>query len=180
MIQEQSTTAVKENAIVYAMKNYANYNLWAVSTLVNWLRTKTPEQLETEVPSSFPTIGKTLVHILQTQQYWFSVISNTEFTPEEFTGTTEDIFAAIVAHSETLARYIQNMTEEDLEDKALVQNPWFECNFNKFEYLIQLVNHGTYHRGQIITIGRNLGFTDAPMTDYNFYNVYGKQGATQQ
>jgi uncharacterized damage-inducible protein DinB len=39
---------------------------------------------------------------------------------------------------------------------------------------MQVMNHSTYHRGQIITIGRNLGFTDAPMTDYNFYNIHGK------
>jgi uncharacterized damage-inducible protein DinB len=36
------------------------------------------------------------------------------------------------------------------------------------------MNHSTYHRGQIVTMGRNLGFTDAPMTDYNFYNVMAK------
>lgn len=174
MIQEQSTAAVKENAIVYAMRNYADYNLWCTTTLVNWLRTKATELMETEVPSSFPTIKKTLVHIMQTQQYWFSVISNTEFTPEEFKGTVEDVYAAIVAHSEKVAQYIREMTEDDLQGRTLVQNPWFECNFSNFEYLIQFVNHGTYHRGQIITIGRNLGFTDAPMTDYNYFNIYGK------
>ncbi|MFB6801427.1 DinB family protein [Peribacillus butanolivorans] len=32
------------------------------------------------------------------------------------------------------------------------------------------MNHSTYHRGQIITIGRNVGLTDAPMTDFNIYN----------
>ena len=175
MMQEQATAAVKENAIVYAMSNYAAYNLWAFTTLVDWLRTKSPELMDAEVPSSFTSIKKTLVHIWQTQQYWFSVVNNTEYAPEEFTGTTEDIFTAIVDHSRIVAQYVKDMTEEDLQDKKLVQNPWFECNFNSFEYLIQFVNHGTYHRGQIITIGRNLGLTDAPMTDYNYFNIYGKQ-----
>lgn len=175
MIQEQSSTAVNENAIVRAMRNYAAYNSWAVTTLVNWLRTKAPEQMDAEVPSSFTSIRKTLVHILQTQQYWFSVISHTEFERAEFEGTIEDLFTEIMEHSRSVAQYVQEMTEDDLQDKTLVQNPWFECNISNFEYLIQFVNHGTYHRGQIITIGRNLGFTDAPMTDYNYYNVYGQK-----
>jgi len=36
------------------------------------------------------------------------------------------------------------------------------------------MSHSTYHRGQIITIGRNLGMTDAPMTDFNFYLLTAK------
>ncbi len=174
MIPEQSTAALQENAIAYAMKNFAAYNLWANTTLVNWLRTKEASLMEAEVPSSFPTIRRTLVHILQTQQYWFSVISKTEFQPFADECTAEEAFQALLDHSEAMAGYVRDMNEEDLQDKTLVTSPWFECNFNNFEYLIQCVNHGTYHRGQVITIGRNLGFTDAPMTDYNYYNIYGK------
>jgi uncharacterized damage-inducible protein DinB len=44
-------------------------------------------------------------------------------------------------------------------------------NFAKYEYLLRVVNHGTYHRGQIVTMGRNIGTTDASNTDYNFYNI---------
>jgi uncharacterized damage-inducible protein DinB len=39
----------------------------------------------------------------------------------------------------------------------------------RFEMLQQCFNHGTYHRGQIVTLGRNLKITDAPATDYFFY-----------
>ncbi|WP_118973032.1 DinB family protein [Taibaiella koreensis] len=174
MLPEQSATATQENAIAYAMKNFAAYNFWANTTLINWLRTKPASLMDAEVPSSFPTIRRTLIHILQTQQYWFSVISKTEFQPFDTEATTEAAFQGLLDHSATVATYIKEMTEEDLQDKTLVTSPWFECNFNNFEYLIQFVNHGTYHRGQVITIGRNLDLTDAPMTDYNYYNIYGK------
>ena len=36
--------------------------------------------------------------------------------------------------------------------------------------------HLCLHRGQLTTIGRNLGLTDVPTTDYNFYNMVVKQG----
>lgn len=55
-----------------------------------------------------------------------------------------------------------------------IESPWFQCNLPKYDYLMQVINHGTYHRGQIVTIGRNIGITDATNTDYNFYNVVKK------
>ncbi|MGE8376906.1 MAG: DinB family protein, partial [Sphingobacterium sp.] len=44
------------------------YNNWVVNKYVDWLSTKPDEQLNQEVPSSFPTILKTLNHIWQTQE----------------------------------------------------------------------------------------------------------------
>ncbi|WP_315819131.1 DinB family protein [Paraflavitalea speifideaquila] len=31
------------------------------------------------------------------------------------------------------------------------------------------MNHSTYHRGQVVTIGHQVGLKDAPITDYMFY-----------
>ena len=67
------------------------------------------------------------------------------------------------------------MTSDDVQAKTLIESPWFQCDFNNFEYIMHYANHSTYHRGQVITIGRSLGFTDAPMTDYNLYNIDGKE-----
>ncbi len=177
MIEQQNPTVTPTgtNTLATAMRNYADYNFWANTTLISWLRTKEPALLEKEVPSSFPTIKLTLVHIWQTQCYWLSVLNKEEYVPEEFTGTVDQALSQLQEQSETFATYVREMTAEDIADKTLIINPWFECNFENFEYIIQVMNHSTYHRGQIITIGRNLGFTDAPMTDYNYYKVFGKK-----
>ncbi|MGE8425692.1 MAG: DinB family protein, partial [Sphingobacterium siyangense] len=47
----------------------AEYNDWVVNKYINWLADKSDDQLNQEVPSIFPTILKTLNHILQTQEY---------------------------------------------------------------------------------------------------------------
>jgi len=175
MTQQELTIETTTSPIVYLMKNYADYNLWANATLVNWLRTKPAEILAREVPSSFNTIKSTVVHIWHTQRYWLSVIKRSE--PEhfgEFTGTLDEAFTELVEHSDEFADYVKGMTASDLEGNNLVISPWFQSDFQNFEYIMQVMNHSTYHRGQIVTIGRNLGFTDAPMTDYNFYNIHGK------
>lgn len=172
--QSNQTTTSTSNGLIAVMQHYANYNCWANTTLINWLRTKDATLLEKEVLSSFASIKLTIVHIWQTQLYWLSVLNKEEYVPETFTGSLEDAFNGFLEQSETLARYVNEMTLEDITDKTLIVNPWFECNFENFEYIVQVMNHSTYHRGQIITIGRNLGFTDAPMTDYNYYKVYGQ------
>ena len=174
MIEQQNPVAAgATTSLSSLMRSYANYNLWANTTLINWLRTKEPATLEQEVASSFPSIKLTIVHIWQVQRYWLSILSREEFVPQEFKGDTGKAFTTLLEQSEALARYIGEMTAEDIADKTLVVSPWFECNFENFEYIMQIMNHSTYHRGQIVTIGRNLGFTDAPMTDYNYYKIYG-------
>jgi len=78
MTTQHIASLTRDTAIAYLMKNYANYNLWANTTLVNWLKTKPAALLEQTVPSSFPSIKLTLLHIWQTERYWLSIIKKEE------------------------------------------------------------------------------------------------------
>lgn len=154
----------------------AEYNNWVVNKYINWLADKSDDQLNQEVPSSFPTILKTLNHILQTQEYWWSHISESnDFDFEKKRTTKEEIFEALRRSSVQLVDYINKLSELDLEKNIKVESPWFQCDFTKYEYIQQLILHGTYHRGQIVTMGRAIGITDAPMTDFNYWNIYKDQ-----
>jgi len=155
------------------MSNYADYNLWVNQQFVNWLSPKSDELLYAEVPSSFSTIMKTLDHIWSTEEYWFSVISETSLLEKKLESelSKEEIFSGLLNSSKKLADFINSLSEEDLVKKVKIINPWFECELPISDYLLQVINHGTYHRGQIVTMGRNIGITDASNTDYNFYNV---------
>ena len=170
------TEATKQETIVqplmYAMSNFAKYNLWANKTMADWLRSKEESLLQQEIVSSFNSIRATVLHIYNTQLYWTSVIKGTEFIPSEFTGSTVELLDELTERSAELADYIQAITEQQITETRKIVNPWFECNLPIFEYLLQVVNHTTYHRGQVVTIGRQVGITDAPMTDYNYYNIY--------
>lgn len=151
------------------------YNNWVVNKYIDWLSTKSDEQLNQETISSFPTILKTLHHIWQTQEYWWGHISeNNDF---DFTKTTEvtskeDIFNAIKNNSQKLVDYVESLSEDDLSKNVKIESQWFQCDFSKYEYIQHAILHSTYHRGQIVTMGRNIGITDAPMTDFNFWNIY--------
>jgi len=160
--------------IVSLMKNYANYNFWANKTLVDWLSTKPENLLEQEMPSSFSSIKKTISHMLECQQYWLSIIQKKEANFEGIGGSLEVVLNTFVKQSEEFAAFVDVMTAEQVTSPTLIANQWLHCDFANFEYIMQVINHSTYHRGQITTIGRQLGFTDAPMTEYNFYNIHGK------
>ena len=155
------------------MTNYAEYNLWVNQQFSNWLSAKSDELLHQEVVSSFSSIIKTLNHIWATEEYWYSVIAETpEFDKREVTELiTAEILEGLVHRSKCLAQFIASLSEEELNKTIKIDNPWFQCELPRYEYLLQVVNHGTYHRGQIVTMGRNVGITDASNTDYNFYNV---------
>ncbi|MBS7256185.1 DinB family protein [Flavobacterium branchiicola] len=155
------------------MSNYANYNLWVNQQFVNWLSPKSDDLLNAEVASSYSSIMKTLDHIWATEEYWFSVISETAPAEKKELSelSTDDVFAGLLNSSQKLTDFINSLSEEALAKEVKISNPWFECELPLSEYLLQVVNHGTYHRGQIVTIGRNIDITDASNTDYNFYNV---------
>ncbi|HVW95640.1 MAG TPA: DinB family protein [Mucilaginibacter sp.] len=174
-MEHAETTMLPAASLAGLMKNYADYNLWANATLATWLRTKPADLLEKELPSSYPGIKATIVHIWQTQRYWLSVISGQEqelYDP--FDGTAAEAICALVEQSDAFADHIKLLTEENIADEQEVISPWFRCNFQNLEYVMHAMNHSTYHRGQIITMCRQLGFTDAPMTDYLFYNIHGR------
>ncbi|MFC5412092.1 DinB family protein [Larkinella bovis] len=151
----------------------AIYNLWANQQLVDWLKTKPVALMEKTVPSSFPSLKETLVHIWDTERFWLSVLQQVPAPPSfrlfGFDGTVEEVFEGIVEHSADLADYLQSLTEPEWQEDVIFTSPWAEGIRSRIEFTHHCLNHSTYHRGQVVTIGRNLGLTDAPMTDYSFY-----------
>ena len=153
------------------MNNYADYNLWANKTLIEWLKTKPAELLNKEVPSSFPSLIKSLAHLLDTERFWLLVLKGAKPAWNNFEGTNEETLTGLLKESENFANYIHSLSESDLMEKCQLDTPWAKGPLPKYEFIQHCFNHGAYHRGQIITIGRNLGLTDAPNTDYNYFNM---------
>ena len=156
------------------MRNYADYHVWVTRQYIDWLSAKPQELLHKEIPSSFPSIIKTLNHIWATDEYWYSIIAETsDYAKRYYVEKLEtgEVLKGVLNRAELLSQLIKSYSEEELEKRVKIVNQWFECELPKYEYIQHVINHGTYHRGQIVTIGRNIGITDAPMTDYNFYNV---------
>lgn len=176
MITVRTKSSIKESPLADLLKNYSHYNYWANLTLVDWLKTKPFDELQKTIPSSFAGIEMTVKHLCQTQEFWFDVIrdesgnEDTDFKEE----TTEllDTLEFLVENSLAISNFVEQLDQDGLVKKIHIKSPWFESNESRYEFIMHMVNHSTYHRGQITSIGRRLGFTDAPMTDYNFYLLH--------
>lgn len=155
------------------ISNSVDYNVWVSEQLINWLKNYSEDLLHRKCPSSFSSIAKTLKHISDTQLYWSSMIRGTA-TPEFDYIATEvnigDEMNNLLNEAKLLAIYVKE-SNDAMNEKLLIESEWFSCNFEKYEYLQHLIIHTTYHRGQIVTIAHNVGVTQAPMLDYNFWNV---------
>lgn len=153
--------------------NNVDYNVWVTRQLVDWLSKHPEEVLHKECLSSFSSIARTLKHISDTQLYWSSMIRETATPQFDYMATEVDVkneMDNLVNEALILATYVKENVAA-MSENYLIESPWFSSNFPKYEYLQHLIIHTTYHRGQIVTIGRNTGITDAPMLDYNFWNV---------
>ncbi|PSL49922.1 putative damage-inducible protein DinB [Chitinophaga niastensis] len=171
----QTATPATRSALSDLVKGTAAYNLWANKTMVEWLKSKAPEQFETEVASSFSSIKSTLHHILTCQNWWLDNLQQTNpaFTyGEVYTGSVSDLLEDIVTASAHFADYVMSLSDAELQATCEVPIPFTgDFNIPRFEMVQQMAYHATYHRGQVVTIGRHVGITDATNTDYMYWNL---------
>jgi len=174
-MNEIAKSNLRIEPIVELMRSYSHYNYWANTSVINWLRTKSPEELQKNVASSFSGIELTLRHLWQAQEFWLDVIKDEEHKqsgepgPSNDTPGLSELVDLLIENSLMISNFVNQLDQDNLIKKVHIKSPWFESNESRYEFIMQMVNHSTYHRGQITSIGRRLGFTDAPMTDYNFY-----------
>jgi len=171
MIQEKETKKITN--LFSLLSDYANYNFWANKRLIDWLKTKPEELIGKEVPSSFTSIKQTLFHIRTVQDWWLGNLTGA--VPESqyrhvYQGTASEIFEDVLEQSEKLTNYVESLSQLSLHENCSFSIPTVgEFNQQKLAVIQHTMNHSTYHRGQIVTIGHHLGFHDAPMTDYMYY-----------
>jgi uncharacterized damage-inducible protein DinB len=156
------------------MVNYTRYNIWANERVINFLKANlSEEQLTKEIISSYPSIRKTLFHIWDAEGIWLSRLNGVSPNyglNRGFSGNTEDAYPDILSNSKKFAEHVESK-DEDSFGKTLqyanIKGTPFE---NGIRDVIQhCMNHSSYHRGQIITMLRQLGFTTLFETDYIAY-----------
>ncbi len=155
------------------LKDYANFNLWANRRLVDWLQQYPVELMDRETPSSFPTLKATLLHIWAAEKIWMERLQ--QLPPEPFlgltfTGSAEAVCDGLLENGAVLAKYVQAQTSayfDELCEFRLLDGT--EDRRQRSEMLLHCLQHSTYHRGQLVTMGRALGITNPPKTDYIVY-----------
>ncbi len=152
------------------LKDYTTYNLWANRLMVDWLGRKPAELMTRELPSSFPSLHKTLLHIWGAEKVWIERLNGDgpeKFLTDYFSGSTKDVFEGLLACS---VQFRDLVADKDAGYFA-GYSTYVHINGNQYtqnraQMILHCMQHSTYHRGQLVTMARSLGLTDPPQTDY--------------
>ena len=139
--------------------SYVRYNLWAHTRVVDFIKELPEAQLHREIASSFSSVHKTLFHIYGAQSLWISRLhgnSPTVFPPPDSMSPSEAM-QALLDTSKQLISFVEHSS----------------CNWggNPFSWVTGFLLHlacnmGSYHRGQIVTLLRHLGYDKLFDSDY--------------
>lgn len=151
------------------------YHMWAQAVFCAHLRSL-PEALYTQVSSSsFPSVHETFVHMYVVDSGWFSLLSDPGYQPSRetylaFLAKTEgkDLAGMEALFLQLHQRLLAFMESGDPAKELLYGGGVF----THADVIQHIVNHGSYHRGNITTILRQLG-QPGVATDYSKF-VYGQ------
>lgn len=151
------------------------YNRWANQAILDAAASLTDEQFARDLGSSFPSVRDTLVHVMSAEWVWLSRwrgISPTAM-PEswkrlDLAGLREQWVELDAA----LRAFVDALSEPDLDARVAYRNLAGDPFSEPLAQLLRhVVNHSTYHRGQVTTMLRQLG-AQPPATDLvRFYRA---------
>ena len=151
----------------------ADYNIWANKKVINWLTQISSTQFEQPLMGSFKNIHETTLHIVAAEQIWYQRLVNdvSEWLGITFEGDRAMMLETWKRTSSDLKHYISDTSEEELaENFDFSTRDGMASNMERYKALAHTFNHSTFHRGQLVTLLRQVGFTDVYSTDMiNFY-----------
>jgi uncharacterized damage-inducible protein DinB len=149
------------------ISSYVHYNHWANVTLTRWLKTFDNELLHKETRSSFHSIDLTLQHMKNAQNFWLSIITEVSRPDETIKiNVIDQVIQELLTGSQRMIDTFTNYTEEELQQ--LVQSD--NMKRSRYEFILHVINHNSYHRGQIVTMARGFGITNnIPETEYEAF-----------
>ena len=146
---------------------YAQYNLWANELFINHFRNTADALIEAEVVSSFPSIRKTMMHLWDVEVLWLARlngISPTEFPSKNFNGSNAEVYDNLLAASQAFVAFIEDKPAPFFRDKITYRLIVASGEFTQTvtHILLHFFNHQTMHRGQLITMCRQLNILPIP------------------
>ena len=130
-------------------------------------------EFDQTIISSFPSIKKTLLHIWDAQVIWYKRLNGDSldyFPSRDFKGGKDQALNLLESQSKEFADFVhQNKADWFQQDILFSDTRGNSYTTKAWEILHHCMNHSTYHRGQLITMFRQLEHSSAPRTDYIWY-----------
>jgi uncharacterized damage-inducible protein DinB len=148
------------------------YNRWANDRILSATAVLSAEQFGRDMASSFPSVAATLAHILAAEWVWLSRWNGESPAglPSDWGDDTHaDLVSRWRRHEADQSRFLDSLDPARLAAPLSYRNTKGEPFIVPLEHLLRhVINHSTYHRGQVTTMLRQLG-VPASATDYVLY-----------
>ena len=146
------------NGMKEILQQFAAYNIWANQKIMEVILALPEEKQMTEVPSSFSSLYKTVLHMWDAESAWWQRMKLQErlvIPSENFKGNIQDVIDGMMQQSNQWMDWINNASDIALDHVFQYQNSKKE-QFKQpiYQMVLHIFNHGTYHRGQLINILR--------------------------
>jgi len=152
-----------------------SFNAWANQRVFDTCAALSQEQFTQHVLSSYPSVRETLVHIIAGEWIWLELWlgrSHAAAERQSYAGKLTDMARVHAGWAEVekeRQQFLSTLTPANLEHVVEYRN----LQGNRFAYSLRrmlqhVVNHSTYHRGQVTTLLRQLGAATCA-TDYLRY-----------
>jgi uncharacterized damage-inducible protein DinB len=154
---------------VQDLRTLLDYHYWARDRILAAAAALTPEQFTRDLGSSFKSVRDTLAHTYSSEWAWYERWHGTSPTamlpPEQFTDV-ETLQRAWSAHEQRMRAFLDELGEPGITRVFVYKVLSGHSGTSTFWQMLQhMVNHGSYHRGQVTTMLRQLGAAPAKSMD---------------
>jgi uncharacterized damage-inducible protein DinB len=155
------------------MRQLYDYNDWANLRSLTAAAALTQEQFTKPLGSSFSSVRDTLAHIFGAEWIWLERFQGR--SPSSLPDATQYPDAATLGErwgefEPRLLNFVRGLGQNDLDRVLEYKTLKFGAYSNQLWQSMQhVVNHGSYHRGQVTTMLRQLGATPVLTDLMHFY-----------
>jgi uncharacterized damage-inducible protein DinB len=154
------------------LQQYAAYNIWATKLLADTINKLSDEEINREIASSFPSLYKTVQHMWMAEEAWWQrlkLVEHLDLQSDKFTGSFSELTINLAKQSQQWSEWVNGATENQLTHVfAYIRNKE-QLKMPVYQMLQHVFNHATYHRGQLVTMLRQLGVDKIPATDFSAF-----------
>ncbi|WP_313799609.1 DinB family protein [Cytobacillus sp.] len=158
-------------------KKMYDYHVWANQKVFEHLKQLPEEVYKEQINSVFSSISDVMVHLYATDITWLETMKESSYEDtvtavnrrkqEASEGSIEELERLYHSLSEEYYRFFAE--QQDSESIIITEHPRFgRTEFVLADLIHHVVNHGTYHRGNISAMLHQQGERGVP-TDYVYF-----------
>ncbi len=157
------------------------YGAWANRRMLDACAALSGEQFTKDLGSSFRSVQGTLAHIMGAEWLWLERFRGRSLPSLPSTDQFADLASLRARWTQVereLLSYVDGLSAADLDRSFDYRDTKGNSHSNLLWQTLQhLANHGTYHRGQVTTLLRQLGAKPVSTDLIGFYRERAAQAA---